>query len=146
MKNRKIILLLAIALMCVMFTSCSAQNDSFLDTIFSVFPEDLGVREFIENFEFTTFCVDAFNNFVDQLTATIDTIASTDFRNPAAIIFMIIQIPLWLIILAVIFTTVIVAAIIDLLIAVVVSIIVPAMIAIVCIIYIFVIVINIFMG
>ena len=146
MKNRKIALLVVIVLLGTMLTSCSAQTDSFLDTIFSVFPENWGVRDFFDNFEFTTFCVKALDRFFDQVSATLDTIAATDFTSPTAILWMIVQIPLWFILLVGILLLVIVSAVIDFIVAVVVSVVVPVMVIIVCVIYVLVFIINVLIG
>ena len=146
MKNRKIALLVVIVLLGTMLTSCSAQTDSFLDTIFSVFPENWGVRDFFDSVEFTNFCVKALDRFLDQVSFTLDTIASTDFHNPAAILWMLVQIPFWLVVLVVILLLVVLAAIVDFIVAILVSVIIPTMIAIVCIIYVIVVIFRFFIS
>ncbi len=142
MKNNKIALFIAIVLLCTMLTSCSAETDQFFDTIFSIFPENSGVQEFVDNFEFPAFCIDAFGFLAEQFMNAVDSVIQTDYNDPAAIILMIVQIPLWLIILAVILAVVIIALAIDIIIAAIV----PIVVILVCIAYLIILIVNFFIN
>ena len=142
MKKRQIVLFITIMLLCTMLTSCSEGATGFFDTIFSIFPEGSVVREFIDNFEFPAFCVDAFNFLAEQFTNTINLIASTNFQDPAAILLMIVQIPLWLIILALILVVLVLATAID----VVIAILIPVAVILICIAYLVILLISLFIA